>query len=83
MKFFKIIFPECTLQRTLREMRILLSLQHENIIDIKDFLCDNSLDSLRDIYIVQVLFNHAELEIYFWLVISLCAGHYRVCLGRV
>lgn len=42
-------------QRTLREMRILLSLQHENIIDIKDFLCDNSLDSLRDIYIVQSL----------------------------
>ena len=51
------------MQRTLREMRILLSLQHENIIDIKDFLCDNSLDSLRDIYIVQVLSNHTTLKL--------------------
>ena len=42
------------MQRTLREMRILLSLEHENIIDIRDFLCENTVESLRDIYIVQV-----------------------------
>jgi len=42
-------------QRTLREMRILLSLEHENIIDIRDFLCENTVESLRDIYIVQSL----------------------------
>lgn len=35
-------------------MRILLSLKHENIIDIKDFICENSVDSLKDIYIIQV-----------------------------
>jgi len=42
-------------QRTLREMRILLSLKHENIIDIRDFLCENTVDTLKDIYIVQSL----------------------------
>jgi len=42
-------------QRTLREIRILLSLRHENIIDIKDFLCEDSVESLKDIYIVQSL----------------------------
>ena len=41
-------------QRTLREMRILLSLKHENIIDIKDFICENKMETLKDIYIVQV-----------------------------
>ena len=35
-------------------MRILLSLRHENIIDIKDFICENSVETLKDIYIVQV-----------------------------
>jgi len=42
-------------QRTLREMRILLSLKHENIIDIKDFICENSVETLKDIYIIQSL----------------------------
>ena len=37
-------------------MRILLSLTHENIIDIKDFICEDSVDSLKDIYIIQVGF---------------------------
>lgn len=36
-------------------MRILLSLKHENIIDIKDFICENSVETLKDIYIIQVL----------------------------
>ena len=35
-------------------MRILLSLTHENIIDIKDFICEDSVDTLKDIYIIQV-----------------------------
>jgi len=42
-------------QRTLREIRILLSLEHENIIDIRDLLCDETLGTLKDIYIVQSL----------------------------
>jgi len=42
-------------QRTLREIRILLSLKHENIIDIRDFLCEQKVSSLKDIYIVQSL----------------------------
>jgi len=42
-------------QRTLREIRILLNLEHENIIDIRDLLCDDTIDSLKDIYIVQSL----------------------------
>lgn len=42
-------------QRTLREMRILLSLKHENIIDIKDFICENTVETLKDIYIIQSL----------------------------
>ena len=35
-------------------MRILLSLKHENIIDIKDFICENTVETLKDIYIIQV-----------------------------
>ena len=35
-------------------MRILVSLQHENIIDIKDFICEDTVETLKDIYIVQV-----------------------------
>ena len=35
-------------------MRILLSLQHKNIIDIKDFICEDTVETLKDIYIVQV-----------------------------
>ena len=37
-------------------MRILLSLNHENIIDIKDFICEDTVDTLKDIYIIQVVF---------------------------
>ena len=45
-------------------MRILLSLKHENIIDIKDFLCENSIASLKDIYIIQVIIiDHHQLEL--------------------
>ena len=40
-------------QRTLREIKILASFKHENIIDILDIIQVNTLDSLRDIYIVM------------------------------
>ena len=49
-------------QRTLREMRILLSLKHENIIDIKDFICENTVETLKDIYIVQVKPSNLNLK---------------------
>ena len=43
-------------------MRILLSMNHENIIDIKDFLCENTISSLKDIYIIQVIrIDHHQL----------------------
>merc|ERR1712183_6597 len=42
-------------QRTLREIKILNRIQHENIIDIRDILRSPSIDTLRDVYIVQSL----------------------------
>jgi len=42
-------------QRTLREIKILNRLKHENIIDIRDILRPSSIDTLRDVYIVQTL----------------------------
>lgn len=39
-------------QRTLREIRILTRFKHENIVDIKNIICD---PTGRDIYIVQCL----------------------------
>ena len=42
-------------QRTLREIKILTRFNHENIIDIRDILRADTLDSLRDVYIVQCL----------------------------
>ena len=53
------IYTIILVKRTLREMRILLSLTHENIIDIKDFICEDSVDTLKDIYIIQVGYIHA------------------------
>ena len=56
-------------QRTLREIKILtrfesrvrslknfltLRFNHENVIDIRDILRSTSLDSMKDVYIVQV-----------------------------
>jgi mitogen-activated protein kinase 1/3 len=34
-------------QRTLREVKILTRFRHENIIDLKDIICDNSVDKLK------------------------------------
>ena len=42
-------------QRTLREIKILTRFNHENIIDIRDILRADTLDSLRDVLIVQCL----------------------------
>nr|CDS31779.2 mitogen activated protein kinase [Hymenolepis microstoma] len=41
-------------QRTYREVKILLRFKHENIIDIRDvILAGNTLDTMKDVYIVQ------------------------------
>lgn len=42
-------------QRTLREIRILTRFDHENIIDIRDIMSAESVDLMRDVYIVQCL----------------------------
>ncbi|KAG9510274.1 Mitogen-activated protein kinase ERK-A [Fragariocoptes setiger] len=42
-------------QRTLREIRILTRFNHENIIDIRDIISAQSIDQMRDVYIVQCL----------------------------
>merc|ERR1711988_1284739 len=42
-------------QRTLREVKILTRLKHENIIDLRDILCEDRLDKLKDIYLVQTV----------------------------
>jgi len=40
-------------QRTLREIKILTRLVHENIIDIQDMIKKDTIAELRDVYIVQ------------------------------
>lgn len=42
-------------QRTLREIKILTRFKHENIIDIRDILRVDSIEQMRDVYIVQCL----------------------------
>lgn len=42
-------------QRTLREIKILNRLQHENIIDILDALRPATINAMREVYIVQSL----------------------------
>ncbi|KAK7490710.1 hypothetical protein BaRGS_00018127 [Batillaria attramentaria] len=42
-------------QRTLREIKILNRLKHENIIDIRDILRAASQQEMKDVYIVQCL----------------------------
>ncbi|KAI9585406.1 mitogen-activated protein kinase ERK-A [Glossina fuscipes] len=42
-------------QRTLREIKILTRFRHENIIDIRDILRVDSIEQMRDVYIVQCL----------------------------
>merc|ERR550517_1268676 len=40
-------------QRTLREIKILNRLKHENIIDIRDILRPPTIETLKDVYIVS------------------------------
>jgi len=40
-------------QRTLREVKILTRLKHENIIELLDIVCEDQLDKLKDLYLVQ------------------------------
>ncbi|KAL5278810.1 rl family protein [Megaselia abdita] len=42
-------------QRTLREIKILTRFKHENIIDIRDILRVDSIEQMKDVYIVQCL----------------------------
>ncbi|KAM4717871.1 mitogen-activated protein kinase 3 [Anableps anableps] len=42
-------------QRTLREIKILLRFNHENIIGINDIIRAPQLENMRDVYIVQTL----------------------------
>lgn len=40
-------------QRTLREVKMLTRFEHENIIDLKDIICENEVGKLKDLYLVQ------------------------------
>ncbi|XP_076060196.1 mitogen-activated protein kinase rl isoform X2 [Oratosquilla oratoria] len=42
-------------QRTLREIKILTRFKHENVIDIRDIIRAPTIDSMKDVYIVQCL----------------------------
>lgn len=42
-------------QRTLREIKILTRFKHENIINIQDIVRSNSIEQMKDVYIVQCL----------------------------
>lgn len=42
-------------QRTLREVKLLTRFQHENIIDLKDILCEDTVDKLKVSLIVFCL----------------------------
>ncbi len=46
---------QCFCQRTLREIKILARLKHENIINIQDIIRSNVFEQMKDIYLVQQL----------------------------
>eukprot|EP00095_Tigriopus_kingsejongensis_P008843 maker-scaffold15_size728074-snap-gene-1.11 protein:Tk08843 transcript:maker-scaffold15_size728074-snap-gene-1.11-mRNA-1 annotation:"mitogen-activated protein kinase 3" len=48
-------------QRTLREVKILTRFKHENIIDLLDIICDDQVDKLKDLYLVQ---KNMECDLY-------------------
>ena len=50
-------------QRTLREIKILLHFQHENIIGVRDIKRADTLDAMQHLYIVQVLINIYSLVV--------------------
>jgi len=46
-----------TCQRTLREIRILQRLKHENIVDIIQILKPSSVEQMKDIYLIETLMD--------------------------
>ena len=46
--------------RTLREIKLLRHFNHENIISILDILRPQSLDSFREVYLIQVCTSSAQ-----------------------
>ncbi|EYB81542.1 hypothetical protein Y032_0380g344 [Ancylostoma ceylanicum] len=44
-------------QRTLREIKILTRFKHENIINIQDIIRSESVEKMKDIYLVQCLMD--------------------------
>ncbi|CAF2077010.1 unnamed protein product [Rotaria magnacalcarata] len=46
---------QCFCQRTLREIKILSRFRHENIINIQEVMRAQTIDQMKDIYIVQCL----------------------------
>ncbi|CAF1544677.1 unnamed protein product [Adineta steineri] len=46
---------QCFCQRTLREIKILARFRHENIINIQEVIRAQTIDQMKDIYIVQCL----------------------------
>ena len=55
-------------QRTLREVKILTRLKHENIIDLRDILCEDRIDKLK----VRKMYFVLKMEI--WLIMIFCAN---------
>ena len=41
-------------QRTLREVKILTRLRHENIIDLKDIICEDQIDKLKVVLLSHI-----------------------------
>ncbi|KAI5076292.1 hypothetical protein GOP47_0008357 [Adiantum capillus-veneris] len=51
-------FENCTdARRTLREIRLLRQLRHENVITVRDIMCPTSRTSFNDVYIVYDLMD--------------------------
>ena len=46
---------QCFCQRTLREIKILARFKHENIINIQDIIRAQTIEQMKDIYLVQQL----------------------------
>ena len=45
--FLKLSHHQTFCQRTLREVKMLTRFEHENIIDLKDVICENQVDKLK------------------------------------
>lgn len=51
-------FENCTdARRTLREIRLLRQLRHENVIGMRDIMCPGNRTSFNDVYIVYDLMD--------------------------